>query len=178
MRCKSSRRTLEVGIPSFGLHFDFAVASRTLSILSQARTPYQALMSSSVANTQPASRDRAVVMRGPPSTFAAGSNSMPSHAALRQTRSRIIAEFSPIPARKQSRRGHLTLLPASLAPARCDKRRRQGRVARQVRCSPVACAHRSKCLRRPVKLTGCTTHLIESQVRFSNAIPKRGDISR
>ena len=53
--------------------------------------------SSFVGTTQAATRLSGRLMRGTPASLAAASNSSPSHAASRQTRARIAAEFSPMP---------------------------------------------------------------------------------
>ena len=58
------------------------------------------MSSSSVASTQTATRLLAVEMQGPPLELAAVSNSTPSQAASRQTRSRIEHGVLPIPAVK------------------------------------------------------------------------------
>ena len=66
--------------------------------LSQSRVWRAIISSSLVGITHADTRLAAVLMRGPPRALAAASSSTPSHAASRQTRSRIAALFSPMPA--------------------------------------------------------------------------------
>ena len=93
--CQSALKFSAKGIEASPFPLGHAAAS--------SRRVWRAIINSSfVRTTQAETLLSRELIRGPPASFAAASNSSPSHPAVAQARRRIKALFSPMPAVKTS----------------------------------------------------------------------------